>query len=317
MSKYQELIKKSSAVAIFTHINTDGDAIGSSLALRKLLINMGKKVDVFVDSTIPSHISFLPDIDKVNQKTCEKYDMAIALDAASADRLGRNKYKFLKLHPSIQIDHHKGNPNFADVNIVNTNVSSTSELLFNMIIQMNEAIDKDMATCLMTGIYTDTGNLIFSNTKPTTFYALSKLSVILNETIDYLTEPLNNSCSQGEFELKKYVYQNIEFCLDGSLAIIYLDSDIFQNTGTSIDDTKGLVYIPFQLKQVKITAIISRGNDGALYGSIRSKGTLNISKIAESFGGGGHVNAAGFKSLESFEKIKEQIIKETEKVYKC
>ncbi len=314
MSRYIELINKASSVAIFTHINTDGDAIGSSLTLRKMLINMGKKADIIVDSTIPYHIQFLPGIECINEKTCEKYDLHIALDSASLDRLGRKKFKFGKKTPSIQIDHHRGNPNFAESNIVDEKASSTCELLYNVILSLNQKIDKDMAMCLIVGIFTDTGNLTFSNAKESTFAIVSKLLQIYGDSIDTITEPLNNSISMDVFNLKKYVYQTIDFRLDNKLAICYLDDKIFKKTNTSIDDTKGLVYVPFELKSVKMAAILSKDSEGAIYGSIRTKGKFSAADVAESFGGGGHINAAGFKSYQSYEEIKEQIIKEAKKV---
>lgn len=314
MSRYEELILSAESVAIFTHINTDGDAIGSSLALRKMLINMGKNADVFVDSTIPYHIQFLPGIECLNVKSCEKYDLHIAVDSASRDRLGRNKFKFGKKVPTIQIDHHLGNPNFAESNIVDTNVSSTGELLYNVISSLSQKVDKDMAKCLIVAMLTDSGNLTFSNARPASFSIVSKLLNIYGDSIDTITNPLNNSISMDVFNLKKYVYDTIDFKIDNRLAICYLDKAIFEKTNTSIDDTKGLVYVPFELKSVEVAVILSQGTDGAIHGSIRSKGSVPISTIASSFGGGGHINAAGFKSFEPFEKIKEQIIVETKKV---
>lgn len=314
MSRYIELINGAKHIAIYTHINTDGDAIGSCLTMRKMLINMGKKADIFVDSTIPYHIQFLPGIDCLNKKTCENYDLHIALDSASLDRLGKYKFKFGKKVPTLQIDHHPGNPNFAESNIVDSEVSSTGELLYNVISSLGQKCDADMAQCLIVAMLTDSGNLTFSNAKVSTFAVMSKLLKVYGNTIDTITNPLNNSISMDVFNLKKYVYETLEFAIDDKLAICVLDKDIFEKTHTSIDDTKGLVYVPFELKSVKIAAILSRGSDGAVHGSIRSKGKVVASAIAESFGGGGHVNAAGFKSYESIEKIKNQIIEEAKKV---
>lgn len=316
MSKYAELINNAKTVAIFTHINTDGDAIGSSLALRKMLINMGKKADIVVDSTLPHHIQFLPGIESVNEKTCDKYDLHIALDSASLDRLGRKKFKFGKKVATIQIDHHRGNPNFAESNIVDEKASSTCELLYNVILSLDQKIDAEMAECLIVGIFTDTGNLTFSNAKSSTFNVVSKLLKIFGKSVGTITEPLNNSISMDVFNLKQYVYKTIDFQLDNELAICYLDEKIFNETHTSIDDTKGLVYVPFELKSVRMAAILSKDKEGAIFGSIRTKRDVPASSVAEAFGGGGHINAAGFKSYNSFEEIKAQIIAEAKKVLK-
>ena len=116
------------------------------------------------------------------------------------------------------------------------------------------------------------------------------------------------------FNLKQYIYETIDFQVDNKLAICYIDKHTFKRTNTTIDDTKGLVYVPFELKQVRMAAILSQDEDGAVHGSIRTKGVIPACQVAQSFGGGGHVNAAGFKSYSSYEEIKEQIIREAKKL---
>ena len=142
-SKSKELMEKANSIAIFTHRDADGDAIGSAFALYLHLVNLGKQVDVFSDSmNLPNQLDFLKVKKILNKKTCSKYDLAIATDSNTLEMLGRRKEQFSKFPLTIQFDHHPQNPEYATVNNTTTEVSSACELvadfLFDMFVLLHE-----------------------------------------------------------------------------------------------------------------------------------------------------------------------------------
>ena len=141
----KKLIQENQNFAIFTHINTDGDALGSSFGFYGVLKNMGKNVDLFCESGIPKNLDILHVEKVLNKKTQKMYDVAISLDVGESDRMGIYEKTFYTIKQTVQIDHHLNNPNFAQLNFVNPEASSTCEFLYQLLIDLGFEIDKNIA----------------------------------------------------------------------------------------------------------------------------------------------------------------------------
>ena len=317
-AKANEMISSSQNIAIITHINTDGDAIGSSLGLYHYLINIGKNVDVFIDSIIPDNLTFLPGIDIINNRKFKLYDLVIVLDANDEFRIGNNRPLFYKYkNNSLLIDHHtEGNTNFCKVNIV-VKASSTCEIIAEFLFFNNTKITNEIAQCLIAGTYTDTGKLSYSSATYKTFNALSKIIQDSNVSIDSVTYPLYNSVTKKEFNVRKVGYSRVEFFEDEQIAVIALSNEDIKLLDIELYMTKSLLDIVMPLKSIKIVALLSEFTPNTIFCSFRTKENLSARKLAMQYGGNGHENAAGCKIKNSIlEAEKKNVIELCKKLLK-
>lgn len=302
-----ELLKNSQNVAIYSHINSDCDAMGSSLALKDALVSLGKNVDIYSNSNFPETFSYYGDLSFVNKKTCDKYDLVVCLDLANESRLGKYKYTYKKTcKNTLAIDHHLSNDNFCKVNYVKKS-SSTSEILFDVISQLGVRFNTFMCKCLLSGILTDTGKFSHSANEQT-FKVVGKLLRYGKLTMEEIIGPLFNSMGKNIFSLMQKAYNIIEFYSNERFAIIMFSKNDFLETGTTLDDTDAFPDIPLQLKSVQFCILASEDDKGYFRVSFRSKGEISAQKVAESFGGGGHLNASGCKIFGEYADVKQKLI---------
>lgn len=311
-SKVIETLLNSNSIAIYTHINTDCDAIGSSLALREALIQLGKEVDVYVNSRFSNNFKIYGDLSFYNVKTCtEKYDLAICLDSATEGRLGKYKFTFRKgVKTTLAIDHHTvSNGMFCKINYVRPS-SSTCEIMYDILKTLKIKFTPYICMCLISGIATDTGKFTHS-TSSNTFNVMSRLLKMGKFTMEEITTPLFNSMENNLFELLKIAYSRIEFYSEGKLGIIMLHHSDFIETGTTIDDVDIFPDIPMQLESVQFAILASEDDKGYFRVSLRSKGDVSARDVAMTFGGGGHLNASGCKIFGEFDEVKQRLLDST------
>ena len=308
-SSVKKVIEQNRTFSIYSHMHTDIDAIGSSLALKMMLEKMGKKACVFIDSSFPDNSQTLKGVELINNQKFESYDVCVILDCPEPARLGRLQYKYRKnTKTSIQIDHHLKNTMFAKHNIVCEESSSTCELIYYLLKALRNEIDKEMCRCLLSGILTDTGGFKFSSTKGSTFVACAELMDKGYFVFDEITYALFNNLSLGAFELKKLSLNNLELFCDNKAGLIMLSADQIKNCGANYEDTKGLTDIPMQIKSVVCVVVASESPvDGIYYLSIRTKEKFSARNIAIEFGGGGHEKASGCKIPLEPSKVRELI----------
>lgn len=311
LSKVIETLKNSSSVAIYAHINVDCDAMGSCLALKNALNQLGKEVDVFINSDFPSNFDFYGDLSFINKKTVkEKYDLAVCLDSLSDQRLGRYRYTFNHgVKNTLLIDHHMANTKYCKINYV-VQASSTSEILFDVLKGLNIEFTKDICKFLISGIATDTGRFSYSaNAK--TMSVVSKLLEIGNLSMAEISAPLFNSMTDEVFELTKIAYSKVEFYANKKLAVLIFKYSDFVETGTKLTDVDSFPDIFLGLKSVQFGILASEDDKGYFRVSFRSKGELSAKAVAETFGGGGHLNASGCKLFGEYETVKQRLIDST------
>ncbi len=295
-------------------MNPEGDAISSSLAMAYFLKKLKKRVWIYNKDKFPEQFSFLPHFKEVKDYLPdEKFDVAIIVDTARLDLLGAEFQHFLKdnVGITIKIDHHTTKEKFADIEIVVPDACSTGEIIYNILRRMKYKINSDIANCIYTSIFTDTGGFHFPNSGVNAFTIASKmvqLGVKPWKIYDYLYDhqPVNT------IKLLAAVLNTLEVRAGGSIASIHVTRRMLNSTGTTKKDTEGLINYPRSIDGVKI-AVMFREDDGGIKVSLRSRGDIDVSKIAEKYGGGGHKGAAAFIYGKSMEETKEKILKDLER----
>jgi len=302
------LIKNSSNVLIITHVNPDGDTLGCASALKSFI---GNKADILIqikdNFNFPSTYNFLPHITKSKNLSSveDKYDLIIALDTASSDRMiDKARELFSKCENTIAIDHHKTNKGYAKLNWIKGGISSTGEVLYDLFKLLNIEVTKEMAIGLYAAILTDTGCFKYESTTSHTLKIASELSQIginTSEIADlcYLNKPKNLILFQNK------LVSNTCFCLNDRIAYTLITKEIIDEYNATDEYTEGICETLRSISGVEIAFIIKETANGAKV-SIRTK-ELDATKITDKFNGGGHKRAAGctikLKINQALEKL--------------
>ena len=314
-----EVIKQidlANEILILAHEQPDGDAIGSSFAMALALENMGKKVDIFMKN-IPRNFDFLPRRENVVGEPIDGkvYDLVIVLDCSSLDRINKEYLPFFEdAKYKIEIDHHNKNTMFADLNIVNHVSPATCQILVSSFEYMGIELTKEISTCLITGIITDTNGFKDENVTIETFdfasYVLNKgisLSKIYRQALHVL--------SRSKFEAHKLAMSRLEFLCDGKIAFTYITDEDTKNLELHAGDKEGIVEIGRNVEGVEVSIFLYSTPRG-YKASLRSNDYVNVSDICVIFGGGGHIKAAATHMIMPFDEAKQRIIEEVAKKLK-
>ena len=309
-----EEIKKAEKIVVLTHEGPDGDAIGRSLSVGFALENMGKDVDVIIPEYSKS-FAFLPEIDKLKKDSdVEKYDLAISLDCADSKILkGYTKY-FEKAKTKIVIDHHSSNIMYGDINFVNPVAPACCQVLIGMFNYFGMKITKDMATCIMTGIITDTGGFVHGATTETFEFAADILPLGVN--ISEIFRKTLHTKNKANFELTKRAMDRMEFFDDGKIAFTYITDEDQEEVNAVSGDHEGIVEIGKNIENVEVSIFLHGVKEKGYKISLRSLEYVNVANVAIMLGGGGHIRAAGAYGKGTVEQIKEKVLKEVRKQLK-
>ena len=216
-----EEIKKAQTIVILTHENPDGDAVGSSLAMYMALKQMGKNPDIIIPE-LPRVYNFMPCADEIKKEgSKENYDLAIAVDAATIKMLNGWSNYFETAKVKITIDHHSTNTMYGDINFVNPDAPACAQILISIIDYFGVNIDKEIGTCILTGIITDTGGFQYQSTTPETFEFASEL-LKKGVNVSDVYKRVMNTKSRANFELRKRAIDRMEFLEEGKIAVTYI-----------------------------------------------------------------------------------------------
>jgi len=290
-------IKNSKNILLVSHINPDGDTLGSMCGLYSLVKdNYKKKCDMVVVSKVPSMYDFVPYISEAKYidefDFSREYDLVINLDVAALDRCADAQKLFAKAKMTINIDHHETNIGYASINIIEPEASATAEVLVGLALDLNWKISLNSAICLYTGIVTDTGCFKFSNTQERTMnYAGKLISLGVQPAVIY--QKCYESNSKDMVLFQSYCVNKAKFLNDDKVAytIVYKkDLEKFNSNGE--DFTDGLTEKLRAIKSTEIAFVVKELNSSVSKLSMRSK-EKNVAQICSVFGGGGHKLAAG------------------------
>lgn len=310
LRKFKELIDQSESIAISAHINPDGDALGSSLATRRVLESLGKKVDVIKLNDVDDYLQFMPDLEYYKDHEEKDYDLFIVLDCSEFDRLGKAENILKRSKKSVVIDHHMKGKITSDLNMIFSNKPATCQILFEIFDSLGFEIDEITANLLFTGIVTDTGRFMYSNTRSDTFEIASKL---LEKGVDhqYIYKNLYQNKPIEKMKFEANILQNVKYFDDK--AFVPISKAICEKFSVQMGDSESIVNMLRDLKGIELSCILKEYGKREYKVSLRSKDRIDVSKIARENGGGGHERAAGFtittETMEEAEKIILDILK--------
>jgi len=296
---------------ITAHINPDGDSIGSQLGLYHMLKQQGKQVRIMSAGKTPVNYRFLPGSRQIETQgsvkrlsvsgkyTGDKFDVVFALDCGGISRTGsveqyirkiRTKKSGLKV---INIDHHHDNDCFGDINWVDSAASSTGELIFTLSKTAGFKILKKTALCLYTAILTDTGSFNYANTSACTYIAAADL-IETGIRPEEIAARVYQNRSVASIRLLGYVLSGLQLSDHGRLAWLKVTPDMFKKARAKEEDTEDFVNYPRSVRGVEVAVFFRQiASDNKIRVNFRSKGKVDVSKIARKFGGGGHRRASG------------------------
>ena len=296
-------ILKTDNVVLFTHTHPDGDALGSLFGFADILESMGKKVFCYLEEPVSHLYDFLPDTGKSHTRL-EEYRiflssagenvMSIALDCGDDDRLGKSKLEFLKSSPFVVIDHHQSHKDFGTIRWVESNRSSTGEMVYELAMALGAEVSYKCAYNLYVAICTDTGSFRYECTSPRTMRIAADL---LEKGVrpEEICSHLYDNFSQERLRLMEMVLSTIRLFESDQIAFMHVSNQMLEKSGATLHDVEGFIDFPRSLRSVKVAVLIKESQDGFIAVSLRAKGDCNVAEVAKRFDGGGHRNAAGYR----------------------
>jgi phosphoesterase RecJ-like protein len=312
-----DLIGRRARFLLTTHINPDGDGLGSEVAMALWLESLGKTVRILNDSPVPPAFRFLTDdhaVESFEPELAEtrfsEADVLVVLDTSNRQRIGR-------LAPVIDrhaievaiVDHHVSHDGFGRVNVIEAEAAATAEIVYELITGSGAALTLKMAEALYVGLMTDTGSFRYSNTDGA---AHRMAAALLDAGIDpqRMHARVHSHASPGRLRFFGEVLSAMRMLEDGRLAVLDASPDQFQRHGLVGADTEGLVDMPRSIGGVEAVALFSEVDPGKVKVSLRSTGRIAIDQVCSRLGGGGHVHAAGVMLHGTRERAQEKVLPE-------
>jgi phosphoesterase RecJ-like protein len=307
LSQVVELIESKNVFAITTHVRPDGDGIGSSLGLYWLLRSLGKDVEIIVRDPVPSSYLSLPGAKEIKQvsEITKRYDAVFVIECSGLERPG---IKNLEDQFTVNIDHHVTSERFGKINWIDPTASAVGEMIYNLCKAIGGKITLEIAECLYMALVTDTGSFLFSNTTDRTLKIASEL-VKVGASPAKISEIVYNSHSWSRIELLRRVLNTVSRDPSGKVAWMRQSLEMVEETGAVDGDNAGFVNIPLSAKEIKAVVYMRETQPQTYRVSLRSKGEIDVAKVAERFGGGGHKNAAGCRVKGDWDYWEDQIVK--------
>ncbi|BBD07921.1 DHH family phosphoesterase [Desulfovibrio ferrophilus] len=302
---------------IVAHSSPDGDAIGSSTALGHILQSMGKRVVLYNESRLPKPFCWVPlPCPLVQDVPNEKFDWIISLDCGDKHRMGSAMAENFGAKGTINIDHHLGNPEFAEINWVDTGYAAVGEMIAVLARELDMPLSDKLGECIYLAIVTDTGSFSFGNTSPRT---LELAAEILRQGLDpsAFVANLQNQWTLGRMKLWSRIFAQAELHCAGQLGVIHITKEMFENTGTSSEDTDGVVNFIGRIKGVKAAILLREDSPELTKISLRSTGDINVQAIAAELGGGGHKNASGCAVHAPIDKAEQTVLEVAARLLGC
>ena len=287
-------ILSAGSVLLFGHVNPDGDTLGSVLAMKLRLERMGKRVQAMVDGFVPSRLAFLPGAGDVLSASDvpDAFDLALAIDVASMDRLGKCEALFAAAKKTAVIDHHGTNPGYAQINMIDGAAPAAAVLVYRLFEQMELPLSQEEAICLYTALSTDTGNFIYDSTDAESFAMMSAMMEAGLPLPEY-SRRLFRQKEVPFVRLLGEVLPSLRIIADGRIAGLQLTMDQMQRAGANGGHTDGVVDYAIDLEGVGMAYFAREIEGGKVKVSLRALAPYAVDKIASQFGGGGHKLAAG------------------------
>ncbi len=309
LQRISELIGRHQTFLITAHERLDGDALGSELALSHMLRAMGKEVTVYNQDPTPENYRFLPGSDRIVHELPppETFDAAFILDCSELERVGDQAARIGTVRNLVNIDHHVSNGGFCELLLIDPKASSTGELIFRLARQMGFAVTLEMAINLYTAILTDTGGFRYGNTRPATLTAAADL-VAAGADPQWISENVYETNPPAKIRLMAEVLPTLSLEMGGRVGSLTVTQQALAAAGALPEHTEGFVDLPRTIRGVEIAILYSEMSDGRFKLSFRSKGSVDVERVARTFGGGGHINAAACRIEGELPDIRRRVL---------
>ena len=308
-----ELISNAKHILLVSHVNPDGDTLGSVLALYDVLKRANKKVSLYnATKELPRIYDFLPNVHRVKDKLPKYFDLVISCDCGSFDRLMIEEGEY----SLINIDHHFSNQMFGDINIVDISSASAGMVVYEFLKTNDIKISSDCASCLYVTIVEDTGFFSYSNLDKNTFECAAQL-VDFGADAKKIAALLKSRVSLAKIRLLGYILNNFDLYFEAKVALIVICKDILTQTGAKRYDTKNIVNVLRDIITVEVAVMILEEKNGGYKISLRSKDDVDVTVVAREYKGGGHKNSAGFETKNTdLKKLKNDILQKIKRTIK-
>lgn len=312
---FQEIgnvLLNSENILLYPHLNMDGDAMGSAVALCRTLRGAGKNCHILIEDKVPENLKFMDQgYCTMDQNIMGDPDVSVSVDCGDEGRFPGRASKFRTSKITVCIDHHRTTENFCDYNYVDPGAAATGQLIYKLIKAMDLPIDKEIGEALFAAITTDTGNFQYSNTTEETHRIVADLYESGIEANKVSIEIYENNSIQ-RLMVNGKILETLETVLDGKCALCYVTQAMLEETGAMMEETEGIVQQLRALAGVEVAVFLKEKDENTTKVSMRSKSYADVAEIAASFGGGGHIRAAGatinHSVTESLEIIKQKLI---------
>ena len=300
---------------VTAHIDPDGDAVGSCLALALALRDMGKTPEVVFDSPLPATLRFLPGASTIllPDQVRKKFDSAFVLDSSSLDRTGSVPERCLNPGAKIAvIDHHWGNDGFGDIRLVNPEASATAELVYDVIEFLRIPISPEIAEGLYAGILSDTGGFRYANTSSRTLRVAARL-VERGARAPLVADALYATKTAPSLRILGLALASLETRSGGRIGAMTISRDMFEQAGATPEDADGIVQYAKALAGARVGMLVQEVAPNEIRASLRSDGTVDVNQVASLFGGGGHRNAAGLRVRGDLQRVRNDLYEALER----
>src|SRR5215813_13440469 len=306
LSQVVELIESKRRFAITSHIRPDGDSLGSSLGLHWLLQALDKDVEVIMRDPVPHAYRQLPGAPRVRVTPAvdRQYDAVFVIECSDITRPGLID---LEKQLVVNIDHHSTTALFGTINWIDSTASAVGEMIYNLCKATGVRVNREIAECVYTALITDTGSFHYSNTTERTFKVASEL-VRTGVKPAKTAEAVFASYPWSRIELMGAVLSTAKRDESGRVACMRQTLDMQRQAHASAEDADGFVNYPLTVGEVEAVAMLKECSPGVYRTSLRSKGDVNVAKVAEQFGGGGHRNAAGCTLKGESSEIEQKVV---------
>lgn len=309
LGRIAEEIRTGQRFLISSHVNPEGDAIGSVLALSLALKELGKEVEVLNQDPTPEVLTFLPGAGSILHRAPEnrQFDVAFALDCGDRERLGEEFARVKEIGRIINIDHHVSNDLFGDINVVDPAASSTAEMIHDLLRRIPAKMTPEVAENIYVGILTDTGSFHYSNTSPKTF-AVARACLLAGVDAWRVAERVYENQPLARLRLLPLVLGTLEVAEGGRVSSVVISQRMMDETAASPAMTEDFINFPRSLKRVEVALLFRELSPEQYRVSLRSRGSVDAARIAQEFRGGGHPKAAGCTVEGSLAEVKTKVL---------
>ncbi|MFF2908604.1 bifunctional oligoribonuclease/PAP phosphatase NrnA [Paenibacillus sp. NPDC057934] len=298
---------------VVSHVQPDGDAVSSTLAVGWLLSCLGKNYTMINEGPIPKRMEYLWHASEIvnmsEQELPGPYSHIICVDCADFERVGRTQRYFAEGAQIVNIDHHPTNNGYGTVNLIKPDAAATAEILFDLLKVVGVEWNLEIATAIYTGLLTDTGGFRYSNTSPKVMATVSEL-LSLGVNGPELAENLLEEMTLPQVKVLNRALNTLQMSPEGHIAWVHVTPQDMIDCAAENEDLEGIVNYPRNIRGVEVGILFKVIHENAVKVSLRSAGKVDVAALAQTFGGGGHTRAAGAKVEAPLEQVIPLILEE-------